>query len=120
MSEQQQKLFLAWHKQFPVSPRERLLHDRTAAIMGHQNPYVTGTKTWQLGKASQDNVTANRSASPPAPPSTKAPIKANMKSKVYHLSHCPSYIKVSDKNVREFYSEQLAIDAGFRRAGNCK
>ena len=118
LSEQQRKLFETWNSQFPVTTREKLLYDRTAVIMGNANPYVTAISALPQSDSSQVNVTGNTSFDSPSP--TSNPIRANVKSGVYHLFHCPSYNKMSDKNVREFSSEQMAIDAGFRRAGNCR
>lgn len=49
MSKQQQRLFMAWDKEHPVTPWERLLDQRIAEVMGHHNPFVTGERTYQLG-----------------------------------------------------------------------
>ncbi|MFW8565572.1 endonuclease [Orrella sp. 11846] len=48
MSRQQQRLLMAWHKQFPVDAWELERDRRIAAEMGHNNPFVTGEKTWTL------------------------------------------------------------------------
>jgi deoxyribonuclease I len=43
LSAQQQRLLMAWNKQFAVTDWER--DRRIAGIMGHSNPFVTGK--WQ-------------------------------------------------------------------------
>ena len=47
-------------------------------------------------------------------------VRGNSRSMVYHLPHCPSYDAVSVSNKVAFATEQKAIDAGYRRAGNCR
>ena len=49
MSRQQQQLFMAWHRQYPVSNWERERDNRIAGRMGHHNPFVTGEASWSLG-----------------------------------------------------------------------
>lgn len=49
LSRAQQQLFLAWHKQDPVTEQERSLNQRIATEMGHDNPFVSGTREWHLG-----------------------------------------------------------------------
>ena len=46
-------------------------------------------------------------------------IHANKKSHVYHLSNCPGYAKVSEKNLTTFATEDEAVKAGFHKAKNC-
>jgi deoxyribonuclease I len=48
LSEDEQRLYLRWHQQFPVSDWERERDRRIARLMGHNNPYVTGEKQWIL------------------------------------------------------------------------
>jgi deoxyribonuclease I len=48
MSRQQQQLLMAWDKQYPVTDWERERDRRIATRMGHNNPFVTGTRTWAL------------------------------------------------------------------------
>lgn len=48
-----------------------------------------------------------------------AGIKGNKNSKIYHLAHCPSYGKVSERNIQWFTSEAEATGAGYRIAKNC-
>ena len=49
LSRAQQQLFMAWHKQDPVSAAEQQLNQRTRQHMGHDNPFISGTREWQLG-----------------------------------------------------------------------
>jgi len=49
LSQAQQQLFLAWHKQDPITAQERELNARLAVEMGHDNPFVTGVREWHLG-----------------------------------------------------------------------
>ncbi|WP_341520091.1 endonuclease [Pseudomonas sp. G.S.17] len=130
MSRQQQQLFMAWDRQFPVTPWEKERNVRIAAIMGHPNPFVTNDRTWTQGyKTVGDGVVSSipDRASPPAaqPPVTRSAstgaIIGNRNSHVYHLPHgCPSYDKVAAKNRMSFQSESEALAAGYQRAGNCK
>ncbi|WP_426110939.1 endonuclease [Pseudomonas sp. DSP3-2-2] len=126
MSRQQQQLFMAWDRQFPVTSWEKERNSRIAAIMGHPNPFVTNARTWTQGyKTVGDGIvsTIPDRASPPAVTrSTSAGvIIGNRNSRVYHLPHgCPSYANVAAKNQMSFESESEAQAAGYRRAGNCK
>lgn len=48
-------------------------------------------------------------------------IVGNKNSGIYHLPQgCPSYSKVAEHNKIHFESEEQAVEAGFRRAGNCR
>lgn len=47
-------------------------------------------------------------------------IIGNKNSKKYHLSNCPGYNQVSEKNRVIFKSAQEAEAAGYTRAGNCR
>ena len=83
-----------------------------------------GQKRWLLGhKNSADGVkkeikTSNAPASKLI--TAEIAIKGNRNSKVYHLPEgCPSYDKVSARNVVPFNTESEAQNAGFRKAGNC-
>jgi endonuclease YncB( thermonuclease family) len=57
------------------------------------------------------------SAMPPAPATGQ--IIGNRNSKIYHLSNCPDYSKVLEKNRAPFKSEAEAQAAGYRKAKNC-
>jgi hypothetical protein len=54
-----------------------------------------------------------------AAPNMASGIHANKKSHVYHLSNCPGYAKVNEKNLMSFATEDEAVKAGFHKAKNC-
>ncbi|OTA18808.1 deoxyribonuclease I [Xenorhabdus beddingii] len=137
MSRQQQQLMMAWDRQYPVDAWERARDDRIARIMGHHNPFVTGSKKWTLGHKNagqgwvapagmpkQNNLHAGSDqASTQKVASTAVQgdmIKGNKNSQIYHFTHCSGYKTVADKNVIYFRSEAEAKQAGYRLAGNCK
>lgn len=131
MSRQQQQLMIAWNKQFPVSEWERVRNKRVAAVMGHENPFVTGEKTWSLNHENEGAAASSHSYQRQFTEQkvrTIAPdqafdgaIRGNKKSKVYHLpAGCPSYESVNPQNIVEFSSESEALSAGYRKAGNCR
>ncbi|WP_370601756.1 endonuclease/exonuclease/phosphatase family protein [Pseudomonas nitroreducens] len=47
-------------------------------------------------------------------------VRGNANSHVFHLPGCPSYDKISAKNIVEFSSPQAAEAAGYKLAGNCR
>ena len=49
MSRQQQQLFSAWNRLYPPTAWEIERDRRIARLMGHQNPFVTGERTWAIG-----------------------------------------------------------------------
>jgi len=53
------------------------------------------------------------------PSVVKGMIIGNKRSKIYHLSNCPSYSLVHEKNRVLFTNEVLAKANGYRKAGNC-
>ncbi|MDR2306347.1 MAG: endonuclease [Paucimonas sp.] len=128
MSRQQQQVLMAWDRQYPVSPWERQRDQRIAAIMGHNNPFVTGERAWALGRTPQGNTTPmtnplpKESAKPTlASAAPGGPVLGNRNSHVYHLANgCPGYAQVAQKNQVAFASEAEAQAAGYRKAGNCK
>ena len=131
MSESQQRLLMAWDRQFPVSGWERERDRRIAARMGHSNPFVTGERGWTLGHRNRaEGVVSDipeghpaRGADRPAAsqPEAMGPIRGNRNSKIYHLpAGCPSYNQISERNVVEFATEAGAVAAGYRKAGNCR
>jgi len=130
MSRQQQQLFMAWDRQFPVTSWEKERNSRIAAIMGHPNPFVTNDRTWTQGyKTVGDGIVSSipdRASQPASSPTatrstSTGVIIGNRNSHVYHLPHgCPSYAKVAAKNQMSFESESQAQAAGYRRAGNCR
>lgn len=69
------------------------------------NPGVTDRQSDGPGPGSSGSVTGK--------------IIGNRNSKIYHLSNCPSYSSVSEKNRVYFESEEEAVRAGYRKAKNC-
>lgn len=130
MSDAQQRLFIAWNRQFPVTPWERERDRRIARVMGHHNPFVTGERQWSFGhRPTADGVMSKLPRSGQARSSSHTvrssqnsdPIRGNRNSRVYHLpSGCPSYNAMAASNIVEFVSESDAQAAGYRRAGNCR
>jgi deoxyribonuclease-1 len=132
MSEQQQRLFMAWDRQFPVSAWETERDRRIATRMGHNNPFVTGERIWTSGhQNARDGIvspapkpgakTVQNSHPTSAQSGSDTAVRANRNSRVYHLPEgCPSYNDVSARNIVEFASESAAQAAGYRKARNCK
>lgn len=119
LAKAQQQLFMAWHQQDPVDETERKLQQRIAQQMGHANDFVTGKKVWQLNyKASGFGLNQPKGTAVTAAVAA-GQVLGNKRSKLYHLSHCSGYRQVSERNQQWFESEQKALDAGFKRAGNC-
>ncbi len=119
LAKAQQQLFMAWHQQDPVDETERKLQQRIAQQMGHANDFVTGKKVWQLNyKLSGFGLTTAKTTAVTAAVS-KGEVLGNKRSKLYHFSHCSGFSQVSERNQQWFESEQQALDAGFKRAGNC-
>lgn len=130
LSKAQQQLFMAWHKADPVDAKERALQARIAQQMGHSNEFVTGRKTWDL-HYKPTGFGVSPSANPPtqtAATTSKGSEKAsqawavrgNKNSRLYHLSHCSGFSRISERNQVEFSTENAAIAAGYSLAGNCK
>ena len=128
MSRQQQQVLIAWSKQHPVTAWERERNDRIAKLVGHSNPFVTGARAWTLGYKPKGEGVATRPTAPvkstPAKPERDEQgdlsVVGNRRSGVYHLSvGCPGYARILEKNRVSFESEDEAIAAGFRKAGNC-
>lgn len=136
MSEQQQRLFITWNKQYPVSPWELKRDSRIAKVMGHHNEFVTGQRSWNLKhRNSADGVVNAAIKKPAAQPqkmvnssrtnSTKInavilPIRGNRNSKIYHTQNCSSYNSMSPRNIVNFASEAEAMNNGYRKAKNCR
>jgi deoxyribonuclease-1 len=130
MSRQQQQLLMAWDKQFPVTLWEIERNKRIAAIMGHENPFVTGQRSWTPGyKPAVDGIVSpipQRAVKLTPAPQVISTFSAgviigNRNSRVYHLPNgCPSYERVLPKNQVTFGSESEAKAAAFRKAGNCR
>lgn len=135
LSRQDQQLYLAWHKQDPVSELELLRHNRTAALTQRNNPFVTGEKSWQLGfktsgvgltpqgwLANNDRATSTVAAvsdTSKTPAAIGAPIHANRNSRVYHRADCPNYLSMAPANRVIFQTSAEAEQQGYRLAGNC-
>lgn len=132
LSDQQQKLFIAWSKQHPVTQWELERDRRIARVMGHHNEFVTGKRTWSLGhRNSKEDVPSGiirgsaksleqTAQGTPKTDVSSAPIHGNRNSKIFHPKGCSSYNAMSPRNVVNFSSEKEAIAAGYRRAKNCK
>jgi deoxyribonuclease-1 len=124
MSRQQQQLLMAWDRQYPVTVWERERDRRVAQRMGHSNPFVTGEKSWSLGHRNGSEGVVSwlpTESSDSTLSAVNGVIRGNRNSKVYHLPEgCPSYDRVSERNIVEFQSESEAQAAGFRKAGNCR
>lgn len=140
MSEQQQKLMISWDSTYPVSAWELERDRRIAKEMGHHNDFVTGKRSWQLGhrNSGEGVVGTNRkpSASVPVKHSQRtsiqkksstseidigtAPIRGNRNSKIFHPRGCSTYNAMSPRNIVNFSSTAEALNAGYRKAKNCK
>lgn len=115
---------MAWDRQYPVTVWERERDRRVAQRMGHSNPFVTGEKSWNLGHRNGSEGVVSwlpTESSDSTLSAVNGVIRGNRNSKVYHLPEgCPSYDRVSERNIVEFQSESEAQTAGFRKAGNCR
>ena len=122
MSNAQQRLLMAWDRQFPPSAWERERDRRISRLMGHANPFVTGERQWTLNhRNSRAGLQSSLPAQAARSTSGAGRIKGNQRSKVYHLPQgCPGYSQMSDSNVRWFDSEAEAVAQGYRKAGNCR
>ncbi len=121
MSKQQQRLFMAWDKQYPASEWEFERDRRIAQVVGHSNEFVTGERHWSLGyKTRGDGVVKTERIANSVRASNDAEIiYGNRNSKIYHLSECPSYNAMKASNIVKFKTEKEAQDRGFRKAKNC-
>lgn len=129
MSRQQQQLYLAWSKQFPVTDWERLRDTRIAKIMGFSNPFVTGQKEWQLGhensgaglRRTDKSAESFAQQSDNSESNFVASVRGNTRSRIYHVSgECPGFELIGINNRIEFLTEDAAVSSGFRKAKNCK
>ncbi|PCC97375.1 deoxyribonuclease I [Halopseudomonas pelagia] len=127
MSRQQQQLLMAWYGKYPVTEPERVRDQRIARVMGHSNPYVTGERTWSIGKRpsgeglkelEKRTQIASAKSSHAA---VQGEIIGNRNSKVFHLPQgCPSYNLVAERNRVIFETVAQAQAGGYRKAGNCR
>lgn len=123
MSDQQERLLMAWDRSYPVSQWELERDRRIASIMGHSNPFVTGERQWTRGhRNSGDGVRPADSPQTQTVAMAQAlPVIGNRNSSIYHLpAGCAGYNQVSEGNRVYFDTEAEALAAGFRRAGNCR
>lgn len=123
MSRQQEQLLMAWDRQFPVSAWELERDRRISPLMGHSNPFVTGERSWSRDhrNTAEGIYVALPERKAPSSPEYDESIRGNRNSNIYHLpSGCPSYNKVSQRNIVEFATEEQAEAAGYRKAGNCR
>src|SRR5690606_34275266 len=118
MSDQQQRLLMAWDKQYPVKEWELERDRRIARVIGHSNPFVVGKRQWTRGhKNSAEGIVPPIPAGHPALQNSFRPVEAssasagasmraedgaligNRNSKIYHLPEgCPDFSQVSAKN----------------------
>jgi deoxyribonuclease-1 len=124
MSNQQQRLFMAWDKAHPVTAWERQRDQRIAKVMGHHNAFVTGERSWQIGQKNSAEGLISWLASGPIKRQSDldtAEVRGNRNSMVYHLPEgCPSYDRMSPQNRVPLASEAEAKADGYRKAGNCR
>lgn len=131
LSRQQQRILMAWHRQFPVTDWEIERDRRISSVMGNSNPFVTGERTWSLGfKPTRDGLIQwsaptdaqiRHSTTSIASERAAHGIVGNRNSRVYHFpAGCPSYDQVKPRN-RVYFSSQAEAEArGYRLAGNCR
>ena len=80
-------------------------------------PFVDGRMTrgqQSRGSSLGDRLTASASTGP-----YLEAVRGNRNSSIYHRPDCPSYEAISPRNIVLFPSEQEAVSAGYRLAGNC-
>ena len=122
MSQQQQQLFMQWHRAYPPSAWELERNRRISAVTGQDNPFVSGARQWTIGhKNSAEGLKLLPAGSPSQPTASNAGprVRGNRSSKIYHLPHCPNYSDIRPHNVVSFDNEQQARRAGYRKARNC-
>lgn len=121
LSRQQEQLLMAWNLRYPPAPWELERDRRIARIMGHGNPFVAGQRGWLPGHQNSGDGLRGPGFAHPSKRQAKTPVVANSRSRIYHLPRgCPSYASVSAGNRVEFPDETQAIQAGYRKAGNCR
>lgn len=118
LSRQDQQLYLAWHKQDPVSAIELERHNRTAKLTQRNNPFVTGEQQWALGFVTRGSGLQEQFVASAKTLSAHV-IYGNRNSRIYHRADCPNYHSVAASNRVIFNSVAAAEQAGYRMAGNC-
>lgn len=120
LSRQDQQLYLAWHKQDPVSAIELERHNRTAKLTQRSNPFVTGEQQWALGYVTRGaGLHSQLVASVNNSTLSGQPVYGNRNSRIYHRADCPNYHSVAASNRIIFNSTAAAEQSGYRKAGNC-
>ena len=67
MSDRQERLLMAWDKQYPVKAWELERDRRIARVVGHSNPFVVGARQWTRGhKNSAEGIVTPIPAGHPA------------------------------------------------------
>lgn len=122
MSSQQQQLLMTWDTQHPPSEWELERNMRIVQHMGHGNPFVTRERTWSMGHRNRaEGLASGQKPQAAQSESGDLTIRGNRNSKVYHFpTGCPSYGLVSESNIVEFETEADAVEAEYRKAGNCR
>jgi micrococcal nuclease len=80
----------------------------------YMDRFRTCERLWGEGLAAPASAAASQPAS-----AAEGEIKGNRRSMVYHLPTCPDYGRINAKNVVPFTTEEEAMKAGYRKAGNC-
>lgn len=124
MSRQQERILMAWARQYPVTEWERERARRIESVQGTRNEFVLDGLQWHQGfkpRAAGLVGTGLSKGNQPAEQSSR-PVIGNKNSDIYHLPGgvCPSYDRVAERNREYFPSEAAAVVAGYRKAGNCR
>jgi deoxyribonuclease-1 len=123
MSRQQERVMMAWNRQYPVTRWEVERAQRIDAVQGTRNDFVLDSRDWAAGyKPRGEGLrgTGLKSGNKLSPQSEE-PVIGNTNSDIYHLPGgvCPSYNRVAERNREYFPTEAAAAAAGYRKAGNC-
>lgn len=132
MDRSQRQILTQWHQQFPVSEWELERDRRISNIMGHSNPFVlagaqqageprAGEQRSREQQSREQRSTEQEVSERGSGEQAGGPVRGNSNSGVYHLPQgCPGFDSISPANRIEFASEQQALAAGYRKAGNCR
>jgi endonuclease YncB( thermonuclease family) len=94
---------------------ERAAREEKAGLWAGASP----TPPWEFRRGGRSATVKPPGAKLSTPATVAGPIVGNRNSKIYHLSNCPDYSKVSEKNRVPFATEAEALAAGYRKARNC-